>query len=68
MRTRVAKVSLNGVPLGGRISGTGWLANAEAEDGSVVLAPEFRAPLAPAHGVDLPGAPGPREVTPSPWA
>jgi hypothetical protein len=42
MRTRVAKVSLNGVPLGGRISGTGWLTNAEAEDGSVVLAPEFR--------------------------
>ena len=30
------------MPLGGRISGTGWLTNAEAEDGSVVLAPEFR--------------------------
>ena len=41
MRTRVAQVSLNGVPLGGRISGTGWLANAESEDGTVVLAPEF---------------------------
>lgn len=41
MRTRVAQVSLNGVPLGGRISGTGWLSNAEAEEGTVVLAPEF---------------------------
>lgn len=41
MRTRVARVSLNGVPLGGRISGTGWLTDAEAEDGTVVLEPEF---------------------------
>lgn len=41
MRTRVAQVSLNGVPLGGRISGTGWLSNSEAEEGTVVLAPEF---------------------------
>jgi hypothetical protein len=41
MRTRVAQVSLNGVPLGGRISGTGWLSNSEAEAGTVVLAPEF---------------------------
>ena len=41
MRTRVAEVQLNGVPLGGRISGTGWLTDAEAEDGTVVLAPEF---------------------------
>ena len=41
MRTRVAEVSLNGVPLGGRISGTGWLTDAEAENGTVVLEPEF---------------------------
>lgn len=41
MRTRVARVSLNGVPLGGRISGTGWLSDSEAEDGTVVLEPEF---------------------------
>ena len=41
MRTRVAQVSLNGVPLGGRISGTGWLTDAESEDGTVVLEPEF---------------------------
>ena len=41
MRTRVADVHLNGVPLGGRISGTGWLANPEAEAGTVVLEAEF---------------------------
>ena len=41
MRTRVADVYLNGVPLGGRISGTGWLKNPEAESGTVVLEPEF---------------------------
>lgn len=41
MRTRVAQVSLSGVPLGGRISGTGWLSDSEAEGGTVVLAPEF---------------------------
>ena len=41
MRTRVADVHLNGVPLGGRISGTGWLTNPEAEAGTVVLEAEF---------------------------
>ena len=41
MRTRVAKVHLDGVPIGGRISGTGWLTDSAAEAGSVVLAPEF---------------------------
>lgn len=41
MRTRVAQVQLNGVPLGGRISGTGWLKNPEAESGTVVLEAEF---------------------------
>ena len=41
MRTRVADVSLNGVPLGGRISGTGWLKNPEAEAGTVILEAEF---------------------------
>ncbi len=41
MRTRVAQVSLNGIPLGGRISGTGWLDDFYSEAGSVVLEPEF---------------------------
>tara|TARA_B100001057_G_scaffold213700_2_gene214094 strand:+ start:26697 stop:27104 length:408 start_codon:yes stop_codon:yes gene_type:complete len=41
MRTRVAQVSLNGVALGGRISGTGWLDDFFSEAGSVVLDPEF---------------------------
>ena len=46
MRTRVAQVRLNGVPLGGRISGTGWLQNPESESGTVVLEPSFEARLA----------------------
>ena len=46
MRTRVAQVRLNGVPLGGRISGTGWLQDAESESGKVVLEPGFEARLA----------------------
>ena len=41
MRTRIAEVQLNGVPLGGRISGTGWLQEAESEAGAVVLEAEF---------------------------
>ncbi len=41
MRTRIANVYLNGAPLGGRISGTGWLKNAEVESGTVILEPEF---------------------------
>lgn len=41
MRTRVADVSLNGVPLGGRVSGTGWLKDSEAESGTVILEKEF---------------------------
>ena len=41
MRTRVADVYLNGVPLGGRVSGTGWLKNPEAESGTVILEKEF---------------------------
>ncbi len=41
MRTRVANVHLNGVPLGGRISGTGWLKDPEAEAGTVILEAEF---------------------------
>ncbi len=41
MRTRVADVFLNGVPLGGRISGTGWLKDPEAEAGTVILEAEF---------------------------
>ena len=46
MRTRVAQVRLNGVPLGGRISGTGWLKDPESESGTVVLEPTFAARLA----------------------
>ena len=46
MRTRIAQVRLNGVPLGGRVSGTGWLQNAELESGTVVLEPSFEARLA----------------------
>ena len=46
MRTRVAQVRLNGVPLGGRISGTGWLKDPESESGTVVLEPDFEARLA----------------------
>lgn len=41
MRTRVAQVYLNGVPLGGRVSGTGWLKDPEAESGTVILEKEF---------------------------
>ena len=46
MRTRVALVRLNGVPIGGRISGTGWLKDPESESGTVVLEPSFEARLA----------------------
>jgi len=46
MRTRVAHVRLNGVPLGGRISGTGWLKDPESEAGTVVLEPSFERRLA----------------------
>ncbi len=41
MRTRVAMVHLNGAPLGGRISGTGWLHDRQLEQGKVVLEPTF---------------------------
>ena len=41
MRTRVAMVHLNGAPLGGRISGVGWLHDREREEGQVVLEPVF---------------------------
>tara|TARA_B110000858_G_scaffold7725_1_gene8334 strand:+ start:1397 stop:1720 length:324 start_codon:yes stop_codon:yes gene_type:complete len=37
MRTRVAMVHLNGAPLGGRVSGLGWLKDAESEQGVVIL-------------------------------
>jgi len=46
MRTRVAWVRLNGVPIGGRISGTGWLQDPESESGTVVLEPSFEKRLA----------------------
>ena len=41
MRTRVAMVHLSGAPLGGRISGTGWLHDRQLEQGKVVLEPTF---------------------------
>ena len=41
MRTRVAQVYLQGAPLGGQISGEGWLSDAGAEAGTVVLDKEF---------------------------
>ena len=41
MRTRVAQIHLSGAPLGGRISGTGWLSNPKHESGTVVLEPAF---------------------------
>lgn len=41
MRTRVAQIHLSGAPLGGRISGTGWLSNPNEESGTVVLEHAF---------------------------
>ncbi len=41
MRTRIAMVHLNGVALGGRVSGTGWLKQAGATTGAVVLERSF---------------------------
>ena len=41
MRTRIARVRLNGAPIGGRISGTGWLQDPGSEAGTVVLEPAF---------------------------
>ena len=41
MRTRVAIVHLTGAPLGGRVSGTGWLKQSESESGVVVLERSF---------------------------
>ena len=41
MRTRVAQVHLQGAPLGGRVSGEGWLSESGAEAGTVVLDKEF---------------------------
>ena len=41
MRTRVAQVRLQGAPLGGHVSGEGWLSDTGAEAGTVVLEKEF---------------------------
>jgi len=41
MHTRLAVVSLHGAPVGGRVSGTGWLSQEGAEAGPVVLDEEF---------------------------
>ena len=45
MRTRVAQVRLSGAPLGGSISGTGWLLDPESESGTVVLEKTFETRL-----------------------
>ena len=45
MRTRVATVSLRGAVLGGTVQGTGWLKDAAAEAGGVVLEERFEARL-----------------------
>lgn len=45
MRTRVARVKMRGVPIGGSVEGTGWLASPDVEVGGVVLEPEFEAKL-----------------------
>ena len=46
MRTRIAMVHIKGAPVGGSVSGTGWLKANEAESGPVVLEPEFKKRLA----------------------
>lgn len=55
MRTRVATVSLRGAVLGGTVAGTGWLNDAGAEAGSVVLEKRFEARLR-RHFVTIRGA------------
>ena len=45
MRTRVAHVKLQGIPIGGTVEGEGWLASPTAEAGGVVLEPSFEAAL-----------------------
>lgn len=45
LRTRVAHVKLEGIPIGGKVEGEGWLASPTAETGPVVLQPEFEAAL-----------------------
>jgi len=46
MNTRVAHVTLSGIPLGGSLEGEGWLKSAGTESGPVVLQEEFAARLA----------------------
>jgi len=46
MNTRLAHVSLSGIPLGGSLEGEGWLQGAGAESGPVVLRGDFQARLA----------------------
>jgi hypothetical protein len=43
MNTRVAHVTLSGIPLGGSLEGEGWLKSAGTESGPVVLQEEFAA-------------------------
>ena len=41
MNTRVAHVTLSGIPIGGTLEGEGWLQSAGAESGPVVLQGDF---------------------------
>lgn len=46
MNTRVAHVTLSGIPIGGTLEGEGWLQSAGAESGPVVLQGDFSERLA----------------------
>lgn len=46
LRSRKAIVQLRGVPIGGSLSGTGWLQDGDAESGGVVLEEAFAKRLA----------------------
>lgn len=45
MNTRVAKVRLNGLPVGGLVEGRGWFESRTAEEGPVQLEESFAAAL-----------------------
>lgn len=46
MRSRQAVVELRGIPIGGSLSGIGWLQDEDKEEGGVVLDEEFAQKLA----------------------
>jgi hypothetical protein len=68
MNTRVAHVTLSGIPLGGSLEGEGWLKSAGTESGPVVLQEEFAARRA-RRGVGFSRAPRDRRAqTGTVWA